>query len=339
VTFSLLASLVVALTLLPMLASRTFKFEAPERHAGEAGRDGAKAAAGRKPRLGFLLLPYRGLMWLIGMILKGLGLGLRFLWSFLSQLLAFIFRLVSLPFRPLLGAVFRGFNRGYGRFVAAYERLLRWSLDHKAKVMVATTVFFVVTFALGTQVRRELMPRMKTNSFELQLKTPVDYSLEQTSEIAGSLERFLASRPAVRKTLSQVGIVSGLEALNPDVSLNSARIFVAVEKPAQVEGTLDSLRAELRNFPDVGYTLTREQSAMADLLGLSTAEISLRIKGEDLERLKEISDELVGAQRRRRDRRPQHQYRRRQAGIRVRVRREASPEIRQPLAGGLGIFW
>jgi HAE1 family hydrophobic/amphiphilic exporter-1 len=293
VTFSLLASLVVALTLLPMLASRTFKFEAPVGEGGAAGRDASKAAAPRKSRFAFLLLPYQGLRWLVAVILKGLGLGLRFLWTFLSQLLAFVVHIIGLPFRPLLAAVFRGFNRGYGKFVAAYDRLLRWSLDHKAKVMVAAAVFFTVTFALGTQVRRELMPRMKTNSFELQLKTPVDYSLEQSSEIAASLERFLASRPAVRKTLSQVGIVSGLEALNPDVSLNSARIFVAVEKPVQVEGTLDALRAELRNFPDVGYTVTREQSAMADLLGLSTAEISLRVKGEDLERLKEISTGLV----------------------------------------------
>ncbi|MDH4196684.1 MAG: efflux RND transporter permease subunit [Candidatus Aminicenantes bacterium] len=293
VTFSLLASLVVALTLLPMLASRTFKLEALKHDVSEAGRDTDKAAAGKKAKLGFLLLPYQGLRWLVGMILKGVAAVLRFLWTFISQLLAFVFHLLGLPVRPVLRVVFQVFNRAYGKFVSDYERLLRWSLDNKAKVMVTVTLFFAATFILGTQIRSELMPRMKTNSFELQLKTPVDYSLEQTAEIVDSLEQFLASQKTVRKTLSQTGIVSGLEAMNPDVSLNSARIFVAVEKPAQVEETLDALRARLGNFPDVAYSITREQSAMTDLLGLSAAEVGLRVKGDDLERLSTIAEDLV----------------------------------------------
>ncbi len=293
VTFSLLASLVVALTLLPMLASRTFKLEAPAHRDAVQSMKAEKTAAGRKAKLGRLLLPARGLRWLLSMLLRGVALVLRLLWSFVSQLLAFIFHLLGLPFRPVLKAVFRGFNSGYSRFVASYDRLLRWSLDNKAKVMVAVTLFFAAAFVLGTQVRRELMPKMKTSSFELQLKTPVDYSLEQTSEVVDSLEAFLASQKSVTKTLSQTGIVSGLEALNPDVSLNAARVFVAVEKPSQVEATLDALRARLRNFPDVAYSIAQEQSAVADLLGLSTAEVGLRVKGDDLERLTAISEDLV----------------------------------------------
>ncbi len=134
---------------------------------------------------------------------------------------------------------------------------------------------------------------MKTNSFEVHLKTPVEYSLEQTGEIVAGLEDFLASREAVTKTLSQTGIVSGLESLNPDVSLNSARIFVAVEKPGQVEGILDALRDRLANFPDISYSIAREESAMAEVLGLSVAEVGLRVKGDDLDRLRAISEELV----------------------------------------------
>ncbi len=334
VTFSLLASVLVALTLLPMLASRPFglraagaAFAAPkapadrDRDCGSvsvpkapASRDrgcenvpvrisasilsrecgsvpGPKVKSKSKARL--LLSPVKGLRWLLYTMAKGIGLALGFLASYVAQALALLFGLLAIPFRPLLKAVFKGFNAGYARFVAFYERFLLWSLDHKSRVLAVTFAFFALTFVLGLTIRRELMPRMKTASFELSLKTPVEYSLEQTSEIVASLESFLRTLGPVKRTLSQTGLVGGLESLNPDASLNAARVFVSVGKPSELDGVADALRARLANFPDVAFSIAREESAMTDVLGLVAAEVSLRVKGEDLDRLKRISETLA----------------------------------------------
>jgi HAE1 family hydrophobic/amphiphilic exporter-1 len=292
VTFSLLASVLVALTLLPMLASRSF---GPR--AGRTGEEGARCASFRAPvvksRARILLYPVMGLRRLLYTIMKGIGIAFGFLASYIGQALAMVVRAMAVPFRPLLKAVFRGFDAVYGRFVGFYERALHWSLEHKRRVLAVTLAFFALTFVLGTGIRRELMPRMKTASFDLTLKTPVEYSLEQTSEIVASLESFLGTLGPVKRTLSQTGLVGGLESLNPDVSLNSSRIFVAVEKPSQLEGVVDAVRARLANFPDVAYSIAREESAMTEVLGLVAAEVSLRIKGEDLDRLKRVSETLV----------------------------------------------
>jgi HAE1 family hydrophobic/amphiphilic exporter-1 len=295
VSFSLLASLVVALTLLPMLAARSIENKRPKDPGDEPGI--TKAGPGRppkmRPKLGFLLAPFKGLRWLLYTAVKGLGFAIRFVLSFVLQLLALVLRYLAVPFKPLLGLIFKGFNAVYGRFTAGYDGLLRWSLENKGKVMTATFLFFGVTFFAGTLIRRELMPKMKASSFEIHLKTPVDYSLEQTSDIVAALEDFIASRAPVRTILSQTGIVSGLESLNPEVSLNSARIFVAVEKPSQMEEELEAVRGRLANFPDVSYSIAREESAMAEVLGLSAAEVGIRVKGDDLNRLRAISDELL----------------------------------------------
>ncbi len=295
VTFSLLASLVVALTLLPMLAARSIGIRRPNDlgKGPESAGTGPVREAKKKPKLGFLLAPFRGLSWLLYAALKGVAIAFRFILSFFLQLFALVFRYLGVPFKPLLRIVFAGFNVVYGRFTAGYDRLLRWSLENKGKVMTVTLIFFGLTFFTGTLLRRELMPKMKTNSFELHLKTPVEYSLEQTSDIVAALEDFISSRGPVTKTMSQTGIVSGLESLNPDVSLNSARIFVAVERPSQVEGVLDAVRGRLADFPDVTYSIAREESAMAEVLGLSAAEVGLRVKGDDLDRLAAIANELV----------------------------------------------
>jgi HAE1 family hydrophobic/amphiphilic exporter-1 len=137
------------------------------------------------------------------------------------------------------------------------------------------------------------MPKLKTTSFEAHLRMPVDYSLEQTAEISALLERELGGRAEVKTVMSQVGIVSGLESADPDVSLNSARVFVEVNKTAQIEVVLDVLRRKMAAFPDITYSIVREQSTLSQFLAFSSAEIGLRIKGDDLERLRGIADALM----------------------------------------------
>jgi hydrophobic/amphiphilic exporter-1 (mainly G- bacteria), HAE1 family len=313
VTFALLASLLVSLTLIGTLQSRSFDFGlgaegrwrwrwglgkvwAPRRTGGPvADPAGAPGSGGPKKRLpGFLAVPIRAVRWLLYALFKGVGFILNFLASFFVQLFAFVFHYLALPFRPLLKAVFAGFNQVYGRFVAWYVRALRWSLDHKGRVMTGTLLFFAVTFALGGLIRRELMPRMETTTFELDLKMPVDFSFEQTTEMAVMLEGRLRGLAPVKTVLSQVGIVSGMESADPNISVNSARIFIEVARPKQLEGVLDVMRARLAQFPDVTYTVVREQSTISQFLALSTAEVGLKVKGKDLDRLKEIASELVG---------------------------------------------
>jgi HAE1 family hydrophobic/amphiphilic exporter-1 len=137
------------------------------------------------------------------------------------------------------------------------------------------------------------MPKPETASFELNLKTPVDYSLEQTAEVVSSIERWLASNKSVKDSFSQIGIVSGMEGLNPDVSLNTAQIYVETQGVSQIEGAIEGLRERLDRFPDLNYSIAKEQSTLAQFLAFSTADIGLKIKGDDLVKLKDLAEELV----------------------------------------------
>jgi HAE1 family hydrophobic/amphiphilic exporter-1 len=278
VTFALLASLLVSLTLIATLESREFDFG-----IGKEGR--------WRWRWGLRKFPVAERP--LYAVFKGVGFVLNFLASFFVQFFAFVVHTLGLPFRPLLKAVFAAFNAVYGRFIAGYQRFLRWSLDHKGRVMAWTLVFFAVVFALGGLIRRELMPPMETTSFELDLKMPVDFSFEQTTAMAVMLETHLRGLAPVKTVLAQVGIVSGMESADPNISVNSARLFVEVRKPRDIEGVLDAARSRLVHFPDIAYSVVREQSTMSQFLALSGAEIGLQVKGKDLDRLKEIASDLA----------------------------------------------
>ncbi|MGB8958506.1 MAG: efflux RND transporter permease subunit [Candidatus Aminicenantales bacterium] len=315
VTFALLASLLVSLTLIATLESREFDFgigkENRWRWRWDLGRIwkpakpgsqgvGASPAGGGsgsprpKRRLpAFLTAPVRAVRWFLYAVFKGLGFVLNFLVSFVVQLFALVGHYLGLPFRPLLKMVFSAFNVVYGRFITGYQRFLRWSLDHKGRVMAWTLVFFAVVFALGGLIRRELMPPMETTAFELDLKMPVDFSFEQTTEMAVMLESELRGLAPVKTVLSQIGIVSGMESADPNISVNSARFFVEVGKPKELEGVLEAARSRLADFPDIAYTVSRGQSTFNQFLALSAAEIGLQVKGKDLDRLKEIAADLT----------------------------------------------
>jgi HAE1 family hydrophobic/amphiphilic exporter-1 len=297
VTFSLLASLLAALTLLPMLQARSLKWNA----AGGGSFAGLKPPGGRGPRRPsaaglvkrILLAPWRALRWLLAKVRRILYLVADFIASYVVQSLALALRWLAKPFKPLIRLVFNGFNKVYFPFVAKYRIWLVWSLNHKGTIAVATLIFFVATFGVGALLPREHMPPIKATSFELQLKTPVDYSLQQTADIVGSLERYLQGVKSVRVTFSQIGIVSGMESLNMGASLNSAQVYVKVDRPSDLEPTLQALRGRLADFPDVSYSVAREESALSEFLAFSTGQVGLKIQGNDLNKLKEISQDLV----------------------------------------------
>lgn len=294
VTFALLSSLIVSLTLLPMLASRKFEFEKKEEKEKIKEGEEERKKIEKKSKLRFLLYPYKGLRWLVYFIFKGIYWILNFIISFLSQLFLLVFHYLSFPFQVVFRSIFKGFNLIYQKFSIRYHQFLLWSLDNKGKVLTGSLAFLILTFLIATQMPRELMPKPEASSFEVNLKTPIDYSLEQTVGVISSIERWLGNRESVKDRFSQIGVVSGMEGLNPEVSLNSAKIHVDVQDELQMENTIEALRARLVEFPDLNYSIVKEQSTLAQFLAFSTAEIGLKIKGDDLNRLTILADELVG---------------------------------------------
>ena len=293
VTFSLLSSLFVSLTLLPTLHSREFR--SPDGAAGGAGLKLRlpKWGGPRSKILGVLVAPFLAARWIIGALFALVFFVLNILFSFFVQLLAQGVRIVLWPFKAIFKVIFRAFNAVYGRFKAWYTDALLWSLNHKRWIFLWSAVFFGAAFAAAGLIKRELLPKMKTTSFEVFLKMPVDYSLDQTADMTGMLERHLGAQKPVRTTLAQIGIVSGAEAGNPDVALNTASLFVEVKKPSQVEPVLEAMRRGLADFPDIGYSISREQSMLSQFLAFAASDIGLRVKGEDLARIQEIANNLV----------------------------------------------
>jgi HAE1 family hydrophobic/amphiphilic exporter-1 len=293
VTFALISSLIVSLTLLPMLSSRRLEFEKKAGRASEkVWKKEEEETTKRRSKWRYLLYPFLGLRWLIYFIPKAIYLVFNFVGSFLLQLILMVFRYLTLPFRPIIKVIFGGFNFLYERFESFYHRFLIWALENKGKVLTGSLGFLVLTAIVATQMPRELMPKPEASSFELNLTTPVDYSLEQSASVVAYLENWMRGQDEVKEFFSQIGIVSGLESSNPDVSINSARIYVEVNGSSHLERIIEAMRGWLSRLPGLRFSFLKEQSTLAEFLAFATADVGLKIKGDDLDRLGEIAGEL-----------------------------------------------
>lgn len=224
VVFSLLASLAVALFLIPMLASRSWiggpglaAGEPPQRRFGRAlgdmWTDWASFrdawAALRRPRWWWITaLPvlYGVLRFALHFVFEAIGklLGTIFL-VLAAALAALVFGvgwLVGWVIRPVLW-LFDGLMRG---LEWAYPRLIRWSLRNRFIVYALALGAGGVTVWAAPQLDTELIPELHQGEFTVEMSLPVGTPLVATNETAAPLERqLLASIPGLRALITTIG--------------------------------------------------------------------------------------------------------------------------------------
>lgn len=254
VVFSLLASLAVALFLIPMLASRRWiggpppsADEAPKRRfwraLGGMWTDWASLSdvwrAIRRPRWWWItVLP----------VLYGLvRFALHFVFELLGKLLGTVFLLIAgivvvvvggvgwligQAIRPalwLFDQLMRGLEWGY-------PKLIRWSLRNRFIVYALALGAGGATVWAAPQLDTELIPELHQGEFTVEMSLPVGTPLTVTDETAQPLERqLLASIPNLRKLITTIGSERD-STESGERGEHTTRIRVALGEPQRAPG-------------------------------------------------------------------------------------------------------
>ncbi|MCX8161209.1 MAG: efflux RND transporter permease subunit [Candidatus Saccharicenans sp.] len=293
VTYTLLSALLVSVTLLPMLASRERLMSWPDRVLPRLNFLGFRKIQTEAGARGWWFYPWLGLKfilynlvllvsWLLGTAVRALG------W-----ILSLISRLISRLLKPIFEATFQFFNRNYQKFVDRHSVLLDWSLEHKKTTFYLSAALLSLILALGLVLPRELMPPIRTSSFNINLKTPAEYSLQQTEQIVALVENWLLQQPVCRRVFSQVGIISSSESFRPEVSVNSAVVAVEARNYKALDRLMAGVRKYLSGFPELASSVSREQTTLGEFLALTSGEIALKVKGQNLEILRQVAQEFA----------------------------------------------
>jgi HAE1 family hydrophobic/amphiphilic exporter-1 len=288
VAFSLLASLLVALTLLPSLAARfdlAGRVEAIRREKGTVQKSG-----------GLFRKAGRGLIW----VLKSPFLLLSFLWSVGRQLLDFWMEMGGKALSRAFGPFLEAFDRGFGVFAREYHRALEWALDHRGRVMALSLTILAGAVALGATLDRDLLPDVDQGSFDVRLEVEAGTSLPATVEVADQIERVLLEDPGVEAVFSRIGKdVRSYAESEESSGVNTALFQVRLRGGHATGDVLERVRSVEDRFPEAVLSFeTGQATALGQMLGGVDADIAVRVRGEDLDQTfpfaSEVRDHLAG---------------------------------------------
>jgi hydrophobic/amphiphilic exporter-1 (mainly G- bacteria), HAE1 family len=256
VTFALLFSLLVALTLIPMLASRG----GPSRYA-EAADD---ALPGRGTRIA------GGALRIGGLVAGGIA------------------RLSAWLMRPLVW-LFQGFYRFAAR---VYAPLLAGSLRHRWLVLSIAAAAFASSIALAPRLGYELLPQLAQGEFSVQVRLPAGAPLAETDATIRRVQALTNELPGVALSYSVAGTGNRLDASPVDAGEHTGQLNVKLAQGAgrQAEAaTIAAMRASLERMPGVSYEFSRPA-----LFSFRTP-LEIEVVGYELEQLAAVADRLKDA--------------------------------------------
>jgi len=293
ITYSLLASLVVALTVLPMLMALRFKRPEELYHLkeGETETD-PNGHRVEKP------LSQRFLVRLVQRPVRLLRRGTRAVFRFLfvstmGVILADLRRLIhwiGRGIRRVIQPVFAPFDRAFAVLQRVYPDALRWALTHKGTVLGLLALVILSSVWMARNLGSELVPPMTQGEFTFEVKLPEGKALEATDRIMVQVEDQVKSVPGIRMVYSSVG-GSNENQFNSQIRQeNMSQLYVVMadktDKLAE-ERAIDRIRQVLGQFPEVTYKFSRPT------FFTFKRPIEVEIYTYDVTQLKEASDMVV----------------------------------------------
>ena len=254
VTFALTFSLIVALTLIPMLAS----LGTGSRYRND--REDSPA----------------------GWFTRGV--------AFVIRMLGIVFAGLKRLFWIILWVPTWLLQRLHRAVAAVYPGMLRWSLHHRFAVIAGAVLVFVATMSLIPRLGTELIPQLSQGEFNVDLRLPPGAPLAETDRAIQAAQGATRDIGSIALDYSVAGTGNRLDANPVDAGDNTGTLSIAL-KPgsgrSEEDAAMDVMRAELASLPGVQYEFSRPA------LMTFASPLQIEIAGYDLDDLARVSGLVV----------------------------------------------
>ena len=169
-----------------------------------------------------------------------------------------------------------------------YTRMLVWAMAHRKTVVAICVLVFLSIVPLFMVVGKNFLPNDDASQFQVLVRAPEGATLAATTSIAERVARDLRSMPGVEHTLMTDGG-------GADRSVNNAGIFVKLvdkdKRDLSQEELMTRARALLHKLPPEIHASAELVSSVGG--NQSNAEIQYIVKGPDLVKLTDYSEQLL----------------------------------------------
>ena len=277
VTISLLVSLAVSLTLIPMLSSL---------QAGVGTLAAAEPASLRKP------LPANALLRIPVSLLRGVSWLLRTVAFWLVRLLSRVFGILRLVLSTLLSPLAAATNRAQTAMENRYTAFLPYALTHPAQVLGVALLAFAASLMLVPGLGVDLVPQLAQGQYEATLKLPPGTPLARTDAIVREMQRRHMDDPEIATIYGVSGAGTRLDASPTESGENIGRLVIGLAEGSGADAEARSM-AKLRASAEA-LGVRDANFARPALLNYSTP-LEIEIAAYDLDRLKTAGRAVVAA--------------------------------------------
>ena len=173
-----------------------------------------------------------------------------------------------------------------------YKKMVAWSLGNRKKVIIGVTVLMLLSCAGIPLVGAEFMSSMDSGEISITVEMDRGTTIENTTKAVDKMEKILADIPEVTTIFTSIGS-SGNMAMNNSVQGDKAAITVKLvpkdDRDKSVEVVTDEIRQKMAGIPG---TKIKASVASTFSMGNSTSDIAIQIKGDDLDVLRDISNQV-----------------------------------------------
>lgn len=177
---------------------------------------------------------------------------------------------------------------GYGKLL---EKLLlrRW-------IVIGGAVLLIVVAGLSLPfIGTEFMPRTESRAFSVFVKMPEGTKMERTSAAVGNLEQLLyaISGDSLCTVYSHVGEGSGSEnAIFEGENTATMKVILSPACPVSPERVIARFVEMAAGSGEMDITVEQEENSLSSLLGSEGAPIVVEVKGEDLDEIASVTEEV-----------------------------------------------
>ncbi len=270
ITFSLIVSLGVALTLIPTMAASRIKKLGNEPAILERNE--------RKLWLRLLLLIPELIIFIFTLVFIGL--------KRLTQGLAFVFGMI---FRPIRAA----FDIFYQAVAKLYHKALGAALNAKSITLIIA--FSVLGFSLysANQLPRVVLPEMAQGELLVKVQFPPGTAIENTDIRVINLSKALLEIQGVKEVFATAGVGNKLTA-NPEQEGENQAEFTLLLKKGISREQENQLLANIRTILADNTTGTKADADRPQLFSFSTP-LSIEVFGFSLEQLRSSAENIKTA--------------------------------------------
>ncbi|MEW6005361.1 MAG: efflux RND transporter permease subunit [Stygiobacter sp.] len=279
IAFSLFSSIIVSLTLIPMLASRdSFKLT-------------NKVFLNSNLFLKVNPPSEKSLFWKISFYLR-----LPFIIIFKSFffLLVKLYLILEKLILKNINIFFKLADKFLEKTIVKYENLLEWSLNNRKKVLLITFGLILITVLAFINMKKEFIPKGENDEFMIEIEFPSGTSLKGNANLTSKIEKSISSIKSVNAIVSNIGRVNDFDFLDKEqVSVNKTNLIIKIDCYENYNDVRKILESILNKNNGFKYSFKEIKNSYSTIINPSENDIVIKIKNKNVDKALEKAELII----------------------------------------------